>query len=373
MTKQDISPKTVQNFSPRRSSRTLAKNYVRGQNDVTAIQKKERNSTNKARRALVYRQKRNKKKAIKRKAERKRQQEEYAFLEQELSSAVIEWTPQRVEKLATKMQQLIELCGKAHPDADGFWYAEELKDIMDRHNVQEFNYSGPAAFLTELANFVIKSIKFENHYLQGHTTWEFRKSVVDAFSEYMAYFDESPDKEQYTNWLTEVLVRCNVNVDEELYVDNIAMDDLVTIKNFCTKTLQGYIASVKRKAIAIKADLKRKQRRQYMQKYRKKKALEEEKPPTPKIVINRHQGGIIPKHRPMMVIPGFEADSEPEMEEPPKQTYVDSDSDSDDDIGLCGFAEESKTTDNNAWANLASSPSPRAGKMEPEMYSEFFN
>lgn len=237
--KPSVSPIGVQHFGLRRSSRSSAKSYVPGQNDITAIQKKERYSTNKARKANVYMIKRKKQLKELRKAERKRQVEEDAFLEKELTDTNIKWTEERKEKLSKKMQELIELTKKTRPDSETFWYAEEISHMLKMHGIETFSYFGVShAFLTELANFVISSIKYETHYKKGHTTWEYRKSVVDAVNEFQNYFGDKEDCSYEMDRLHSILEGCGINVEEEFDVDDLDMDSLVEIRDYATRSVK---------------------------------------------------------------------------------------------------------------------------------------
>ena len=95
------------------------------------------------------------------------------------------------------MQELIEISTKNHPDAELFWYTEEINSIMAKHGMETFNYYNvPNAFLTELGNFIIDEIKWQTHVSNGHTTHEYRESVKQSVDNLHEMF-ESPDYEEY--------------------------------------------------------------------------------------------------------------------------------------------------------------------------------
>jgi len=362
-------PKTIQSpknqLSPtplgyRRSSRSSAMAYVPGQNDVAAIQKKERNSTNKARKALAYATKRAKQVAKQKKIEKARLAKENEFLEKELSTTTV-WTPERITKLSAKVQELIDLCVKVHPDAECFWYREELMSIMEDHEVVEFSYYGvPDKFLTDLANFTLRSIHFEMHAKKGHTTWEYRASVVAAFNELQDLL-KTPDYEQYSIETTDIIEQClekhGIDEDEAMDVDNMSMDAIVDLKDICTSQVRALQGAVKRKKAVDAIELKRKQRREYMRRYRCKKVQEVK--PAPKIVINRHQGGIISKYKKLVITP-LKEDSESESEpETVVEDYEDDESDDEDAFGMVPLTEmkSSESDASSGWSAPVTSAS----------------
>ena len=287
-------PMVLQNESTpllRRSNRATVKSYKLGQNDVTAIQKAERKASNEARKSNVYWKKRQKQLAQKLKEVRKKQKEEDAFLEKTMVDKTLQWTDMHRKKLSVKMNQLIELTKKTRPFSDLFFYTAEIKKLMDKHEVKKFDYYGvPNEFLSDLANLVIKQNNYEHHYSCGHTTWDYKCSVVQAVNEFQDFFMERGKMEDLILELHNIFKASGINIEEEFDVEQVDLDTLVKAKLFCTSKVQLFKDKDRRERIREQHQLRKEKRREYMRNYRNRDVVT----PAPSPVnMNTHQGGII--------------------------------------------------------------------------------